>query len=439
MSFWKAAKTSALLSFLWLIVYGATNWLSSLRQNVGTLYFEWERHIPFVPWMIIPYMSIDLFFIAAPFLCRSEEELRTLRNRIASGILIGGACFLLFPLRFAFDRPPASGWLGVVFDAFRSMDKPFNLLPSLHITLRTILAATFARHARGPWRILSHIWFVLIGVSTVLTYQHHVLDLIGGFVLATFCFYLFPEKRTKWPVVVNLRVGAYYAVAAVLLAVIAILLRPWGFLLIWPGLTLTIVAAGYFGLGPQIYRKVDGRLPLSTRCVLGPSLVGQYLSLLYYKRQCRPWDEISPGIWIGRKLNDSEAEAAARQGVTAVLDLTAEFDETRPFLQLQYLNVPILDLTAPTQEQLSRMAAFIERECSRGIVYVHCKIGYSRSAGAVAAYLLSSRQAATVENVLSTIKAARPSIVVRPEIVAALRQFSEGRRGLTLPATLKTE
>src|SRR5688500_6919270 len=139
MSFWKAAKTSALLSFLWLIVYGATNWLSSIRQNVGTLYFEWERHIPFVPWMIIPYMSIDLFFITAPFLCRSDEELRTLRNRITFGILLAGACFLLFPLRFAFDRPPASGWLGVVFDAFRSMDKPFNLLPSLHITLRTIL------------------------------------------------------------------------------------------------------------------------------------------------------------------------------------------------------------------------------------------------------------------------------------------------------------
>ena len=105
MSFWKAAKTSALLSFLWLIVYGTTNWLSSIRQNVGTLYFEWERHIPFVPWMIIPYMSIDLFFITAPFLCRSDEELRTLRNRITFGILLAGACFLLFPLRFAFDRP----------------------------------------------------------------------------------------------------------------------------------------------------------------------------------------------------------------------------------------------------------------------------------------------------------------------------------------------
>jgi protein-tyrosine phosphatase/membrane-associated phospholipid phosphatase len=431
MSFWKAAKTSALLSLLFLFVYGTTNWLSSIRQNVGTLYFEWERHIPFVPWMIIPYMSIDLFFVAAPFLCRTGSELRALRNRIAFGILIAGACFLLFPFRFAFDRPAASGWLGVAFDAFRSMDKPFNLLPSLHITLRTILAATYVRQARGPWRVLCHLWFSLIGISTVLTYQHHLLDVAAGFILGTFCFYVFPEKQEKWPVMVNPRVGAYYALGAAMLVLSAILLRPWGYILAWPAVALAIIAAAYFGLGPQIYRKVDGRLPWSARCVLAPALLGQYLSLLHYKRQCRSYDAITPAVWFGRKLTDTEAAAAITQGVAAVLDLTAEFDEAKPFLQLHYLNVPVLDLTAPTQEQLKTMADFIEQMSSRGVVYVHCKIGYSRSAGAVAAYLLSSGQSATVHDALSRIGAARPSIVVRPEILAALSEFTGERHRLT--------
>src|SRR5437667_7417094 len=144
----KAARTSALLSLLFLVVYGACNWVTSLRADVGTLYFAWERHIPFVPWMIIPYMSIDLFFIAAPFLCKSDAELRALSNRIILAILIAGLFFLLFPLRFAFDRPPVTGWLAPIFNNFRTMDKPFNLVPSLHIALRTILAATYARHAR---------------------------------------------------------------------------------------------------------------------------------------------------------------------------------------------------------------------------------------------------------------------------------------------------
>ncbi len=66
----------------------------------------------------------------------------------------------------------------------------------------------------------------------------------------------------------------------------------------------------------------------------------------------RAWDEVTPGVWIGRKLNDREAANAVRQGVTAVLDLTAEFSEAKPFLALRYLNIPILDLTAPMQKRL---------------------------------------------------------------------------------------
>src|ERR1044072_962871 len=102
MSALKPARTAALLSALFLVVYGTCNWITSLRTDIGTLYFSWERHIPFVPWMIIPYMSIDLFFIAAPFLCKTDHELRTLSNRIVLAILVAGLCFLLFPLRFAF-------------------------------------------------------------------------------------------------------------------------------------------------------------------------------------------------------------------------------------------------------------------------------------------------------------------------------------------------
>lgn len=420
----RAAKSSAFLSLLFLVVYGGCNWFTSRRADVGLFYFEWERHIPFVPWMIVPYMSIDLFFVSAPFLCRSEEELRVLSRRITFAILVAGACFLLFPLRFAFDQPATSGWLGVVFNAFRGFDKPYNLLPSLHIALRTILAALYARHTRGIMRFSSHVWFSLIGFSTLLTYQHHVMDVVGGFVLSGYCFYLFPDAVAKLPVIGNRRVGLYYATVAVILTLVSSFVGLWGLLLFWPVACLSIVAAAYFGLGPGIYRKQNGRLPLSTRLVMGPSLLGQQLSLLYYKRQCRPWDEVVPGVWIGRKLNEKEAADAVRQGVTAVLDLTAEFDEARPFLSVAYRNVPILDLTSPTQEQLKEMAAFIAQYASTGVVYVHCKIGYSRSAAAVGAYLLASRKAASVEEAMHTLRTARPSVIVRPEIMSALKQFS---------------
>src|SRR5271163_14698 len=111
---WKAAKTSIWLCLLFLVVYNSCNYITSLRHDVGTFYFAWERHIPFVPIFIVPYMSIDLFFIAAPFVCRDQIERTVLSRRITVAILIAGVCFLLFPLRFAFDRPYVTGWLGIV-------------------------------------------------------------------------------------------------------------------------------------------------------------------------------------------------------------------------------------------------------------------------------------------------------------------------------------
>ncbi len=189
----KALAVSAALSILFLIVYGGCNWITSRRANVGTIYFEWEREIPFLPFLILPYMSIDLFFIVAPFLCRTDRELSIFAKRVVTAIIIAGICFLVFPLRFAFPRPHADGLLGALFDWFRGMDAPHNLLPSLHAALTLILLDLYVRHTRGFVRVAIMIWFVLIALSPVLTYQHHVIDIAGGFALAAFCLWVFQE------------------------------------------------------------------------------------------------------------------------------------------------------------------------------------------------------------------------------------------------------
>ncbi|HEX3799046.1 MAG TPA: phosphatase PAP2 family protein [Verrucomicrobiae bacterium] len=191
-----AAVTTGGLSVLFVIVYGSCNWVTAHRNDVGTWYYSWEHLIPFVPVMIVPYMSINLFFVSAPFLCRSREELRTFALRVAFAILIAGVCFLSMPLKLGTPVPPTSGWTGVIFDFLHRFDQPYNLAPSLHITFRTILANLFARHTKGVLRIASHIWFFLIGLSTVMTYQHHIVDVAAGFILAAVCFYLFRETNS---------------------------------------------------------------------------------------------------------------------------------------------------------------------------------------------------------------------------------------------------
>lgn len=419
-----AFRTSAGLSVLFLVVYGSCNWLTAQRTDVSTLYFQWERLIPFVPLMIVPYMSIDLFFVAAPFLCRSERELATFSRRVIAALLVAVICFLLFPLRFAFPRPSGSGWIEEFFAWFRRIDKPYNLLPSLHLALLTILVQHYSQYIRGVLRGVSHFWFFLVGLSTLLTYQHHFMDVVTGFALGAYCIYFIRESKPRLPVVPNRQIGIYYAAAALILAGLAVAFWPWGALLLWPIIALIITASGYFGAGPAIFRKTGGQLHWSARLVLAPCLLGQQLSLHYYRRQCRPWDEVTPHVWIGRLLNESEAKKAVRLGVTAVLDLTAEFSESKPFRALTYRNIPILDLTAPTIEQLGEMTTFIDDKSRRGVVYIHCKIGYSRSASAAVAYLLQKGKANTVAEAIALLREVRPTIVVRPEIVSSLSEFA---------------
>jgi len=421
----KALVVSVGLSVLFLIVYGGCNWITARRANVGTFYFEWEREMPFVAFFILPYMSIDLFFVGAPFLCRTERELSILAKRIATAIVVAGICFLLLPLRFAFPRPPADGWVGALFDWFRGMDAPYNLLPSLHAAFTLILCDSYFRHTRGFTRVAIMTWFVLIALSPVLTYQHHLVDIVGGFALAGYCFYFFRERTVVQPVVANRRIGSYYAAGAALLAFIGAIFWPWGVLLLWPAIALGIVALAYFKAGPIVFHKTEGKLPWSTRFVLAPCLVGQYLSLLYYRRQCRAWDEVTPQIWIGGKLGRRLANKALCSGVAAVLDLSAEFSEAEPFRKINYRNTPVLDLTAATQAQLVEISKFIGNHSRNGAVYVHCKVGYSRSAAAVAAYLIMSGKVKTAEEAFAMIRRVRPSVVIRPEVVSALSTFEQ--------------
>ncbi|HXR05004.1 MAG TPA: phosphatase PAP2/dual specificity phosphatase family protein [Verrucomicrobiae bacterium] len=425
-----AAASMGASSALFMVVYGGCNWITAHRSDVGTWYYSWERFIPFVPVMIIPYMSIDLFFVAGPFLCHSREELRALARRIAFAILAAGACFLLLPLKIAVACPQVNGWMGALFNFLHGFDQPYNLVPSLHITLRTILADLYARHTRGALRVASHVWFSLIGFSTLLTYQHHVADVIGGFILAAVCFYLFRETSARLPVIPNREIGIYYLAGALACFAAVLSWRPWTGILLWPAASLAIVATAYWWVGPAIYRKTNGRLPLSTRILLAPCLFGQWLSLRHYRRQGDAWDQITPTVWIGAKLSEREAGEAKRQGVTAVLDLTCEFTENRIFLGLTYRNLPILDLTELPVPQLRAAVDFILQHSTRGVVYVHCKAGYSRSAAAVGAFLLATGQAKSVDECLLKMRRVRPSIIFRPEVTVALNDFCASRTGV---------
>ena len=164
---------------------------------MGVFFFSWERSIPFVPFLILPYLSIDLFFVGAPLLLRRAVELRAFALRIATAILVAGFFFLVVPLRYAFPPPHADGWLGALFAWFLGMDAPYNLFPSLHAALWLLLVEIYARQLRGFVRLLALGWFALIGASPLLTHQHHAIDIVGGLLLAFGCRVFISRSATR--------------------------------------------------------------------------------------------------------------------------------------------------------------------------------------------------------------------------------------------------
>ncbi|HVT80238.1 MAG TPA: dual specificity protein phosphatase family protein [Phycisphaerae bacterium] len=420
----QAALASAGLSVFFLAIYGTTNALASLRTAVPSLNFAWESRIPVIPLFILPYLSSDLFFTAAPFVARSHRELAVIVKRLAFATLIAGIIFLLFPQKFAYPRPEFPGFLGLGFSIFHSMDPPFNEFPSLHIAFCLILGDLYLRHTRGILRALTAIWFILLFLSPIFTWQHHLLDIAGGFVLGALCIHFFDIEPLRQPTTGNRRVRNHYLVGAAAFALLSVAWGPWTWLLLWPAFSLLLAALGYAYIGPGIYRKKHGRLTWTTWFFLWPLLLGQRFSLIHYARRAGRWDRLTDQVWIGSRLNPSDARDLHAQGITAILDLTCEFSEAAALRQLAYMQLPILDLTAPTPTQAADAIAFIQHHAADGIVYVHCKLGFSRTAAIAGAYLLATGAAVTPDEAAAMLARARPGIIIRPEARHAIEHFA---------------
>jgi protein-tyrosine phosphatase len=394
----EALVLSAATSLLFVFVYSLGNTIAAGRSDVGICFFAWELQVPFVPALILPYMSIDLFFVWSFLLCEDTIELRAHARRIAAAILVAGAAFLLFPLTTGYPRPEVNGWSGWLFELLWSFDKPHNLAPSLHVALASLLWPVYARHAtpraHGWARRFVHGWFALVVVSPLFTWQHHLLDVATGAMLGQLCESAFPERREGallHSAAPNFRVARLYAAGATGIAVVAIILGSWFLLLLWPAVSLALIAIAYVRGSSSVFQKTGGRLSISTRVVLGAYLAGATSSRLIYRFRREPWIEAAPGVYRGRLLTRREALAMRATGITGVLDLTAEHSESRALRKIEYLNCPVLDLTKPSREQLEAAVAFIRKHANRGGVFVHCALGVSRSVAAVGAYIESQQ------------------------------------------------
>lgn len=197
---WKEALLWLLLlvpGFL-LAYTGVNRYTAQLpADQVGEIVMDWERAIPFWPWTILPYLSINLLYVASPFLSTTRAELRRHVLRFVLATTVSVICFLLWPLRFGTPRPELDGLPALLFGLLGLVDNVHNQAPSLHISLLWILWDCYRRHCppRGLW--LLHLGFVAIAISVLTTWQHHFIDLLSGLLLGIGVCRLVPQPPAQ--------------------------------------------------------------------------------------------------------------------------------------------------------------------------------------------------------------------------------------------------
>ena len=175
----------AIANSVWFgLVYGGADILTHHRTLRVRVDFSWEQHIPLVPAASLIYMSIYLLFVAAPFVLRRREEIRALVLTLMTVTGIAGICFLLLPAESAYPPPQnLRAWAGL-FSFADWLNLRYNMLPSLHVALSVVCIACFAARAPAAGKMLLWLWAAALCASTLLTHQHHVLDVVTGFGLA---------------------------------------------------------------------------------------------------------------------------------------------------------------------------------------------------------------------------------------------------------------
>lgn len=181
---WQQLRFAWLLSALnagwFLFVYGGCEWLTAHRALRVQIHLPVELSIPLIPSAVIAYLSIYLLLLAGPFIVRERLEFTALIRALALATLCGGIGFLLLPARAAYPPPGDLGiWVGLLHFADR-LNLDYNMVPSLHVALSVCCIAAYSGHATPLGRALLWVWAGAIALSTLLTHQHHVFDVVTG-------------------------------------------------------------------------------------------------------------------------------------------------------------------------------------------------------------------------------------------------------------------
>ena len=201
----------------------------------------------------------------------------------------------------------------------------------------------------------------------------------------------------------------------------------------WTGFSLIAVSSAYLLRYPALFRKrEDGAIPFYIRWIFVPFLLASWLYNEYARRTDKvpPLQKIEESLFLGCRMSTQHVDLLNENDIGAILDVTAEFDGldwTAYQEDFAYLNIPVLDHTSPTTEQLLHAINWLDQKIADGQkVVVHCALGRGRSVLVVAAYLLAKHPSLTIDEAMANIQSIRTTARLNKRQRSALAKIQQG-------------
>lgn len=379
----------ALNACLFSLCYLLANQLAAQQAITRHVALPFEAQMPFWQWAIVPYVSSGIFFCLVFFNAASMARLRLISQRLLLATVLASLIFVTYPLQFSWPRPPVTSTLcALLFQGLSLVDQPYNQLPSLHVAYCLIYWQALRGNMKKRWsKAALAIWLLATALSTLFTYQHHLLDLAGGALLAWLCFRCIRREQRE-PAI-----AFHYLIAAATLLIVAVFALHYYWTIYFVA-SLLLVSLAYWRHDRHFLHKVHGRHPLWIWLLYAPYLIGYRLTwyaVRWRERKKPAFVKITDYLWLGRCL--SNAEAAQLPANCTVIDLANELSETPALRKHRYRHFPLLDLLAPPAAVVQEITSTIAAEIAAGrFVYLHCAMGYSRSVLLANTYLANSEK-----------------------------------------------
>lgn len=183
----RASLTGGVIAFFVVAYLGAG--FAADPQRAGDLALPLDDRIPFIAESVWIYLSVFPIVLLPVFMVRSRQRFRRTALAFAVTIAVSLACFLAYPTSSIRLREEVLPTLDTDRLSERAVvmlyrvDPPYNMFPSLHVSL-AILAALSVFRVNRLYGALVLAGVGLIGVSVCTVRQHVLVDALGGAALA---------------------------------------------------------------------------------------------------------------------------------------------------------------------------------------------------------------------------------------------------------------